>query len=208
MKKLNPKLQQDLTPLPPIHIPHDVARNDTSLSFLHAKNRLELLDDQLAAKRQRCLEVSKNLTRKWRSLTDGENRLRTLVIHHNGFIKKNLEKRMRANLRMIQNQKLTETRQKNIEDLKKEIDIANFLMDEFKSQIVKHNIYDDFLTKLTGYDESPYKTINDLLNRVEILINVKEERVKNHKQESLQIIIVHQNMKEMVHSKLVILIGQ
>ncbi|XP_044759231.1 coiled-coil domain-containing protein 42-like isoform X2 [Coccinella septempunctata] len=207
LKKMHPKLHQTSTPLPTIHLHKDVARSDSSLRYLHVKSHLDELEDQLVIKRIRCKQMAKKLVGKWNQLEECEKRLRNLVISHAKFVRENLEKRIRANTRMEQNKQLQLSRQASIDALKKEMDVGQFLMAEFKREIAKHDIYDVFLTKVVENEDSPFKTINDLLSRYELLDYVKEKRVKNQKTESFMVIIVHQNLKDAIQIGKVTLIG-
>ncbi|XP_045477130.1 uncharacterized protein LOC123682528 [Harmonia axyridis] len=208
LKKLSPKnLQCTLTTLPSVPLPIDIARRDSSLSYLHSKNRLIKSDEALAQKRLNCQVLFKKLKGDWDKLVSSENRFREMVISHSKFVRNNLEKRTRATTRLKLIEQQIQVRQASIDEIKKEIDETRSIMLKFKTQIEKHDIYDVFMTNAVESNESPYKTIYELLKRYEILISVKEKRVIEQVQESTQVIIVHQDMKDMIDSSNVVLIG-
>ncbi|KAK9887973.1 hypothetical protein WA026_000264 [Henosepilachna vigintioctopunctata] len=191
-------------PLKSLGEPKDYVRLTPEVDYIIEQNKTQWIKKQWRKKRQQTESCVKELVHQWRILEQKELLFQRTIVAHNRFVRRNLEKRERALLKIQNDTELIKKRTRDIKTLSLKYAVLKDALTKMRDEIVKHSIYEKFLDLVMREIDCPFKMLFEFLTKFEVLLEVKEfcMQRQNH-QMSVTIQMQDSSMQHFRHQQIV-----
>ncbi|XP_019875299.1 coiled-coil domain-containing protein 42 homolog [Aethina tumida] len=187
------------------------------LGTIHCGDPLILLTNSIEDLRRTERELEKyrqdqqlkkvELQKEYEDFEKKEETLRNNFIRFNKFIKENKEKRERGQVKIEEDNLLTEQRQEALDKVMKKFNHNQMIRTKLEEQIKKHNIYEKFFMNVCEESGGMFNQPSDMIERYECLLETRNTLTKKQENDLIELENAKANMNKLAEEKNLIIIG-
>ncbi|KAL3272637.1 hypothetical protein HHI36_014102 [Cryptolaemus montrouzieri] len=190
-----------------LSVPKDNVRLTPEVDHLLEQSYKDNIHKKLVQLRKKASYITERLEYQWKTLEKKELAFQRTIQAHNRFVKRNLEKRERALLKIQNDIELTRKREKEIKLLDQRYDFFYSVLMQLRVQIKLHSIYEKYLNSVIEHSDCPFKTIHEFLTKYEALDAVKSVCMRRQSEEMATTIEIHDENIEFFRFQDVCIVG-